>query len=92
MGNIQDFYNPRASRSLTSFDVAHRVVVSYVADLPFGHGQKWLGTVTGLTGQTDVRLARERHHDIPGRISAAADRAGDHAADDIRCRNHAART
>ena len=51
MGGIQDFYNPRASRSLTSFDVAHRLVVSYVTDLPFGRGQRWLGTVKGLTGK-----------------------------------------
>ena len=49
VGSIQDYYNLPGSRSLTSFDVAHRVVVSYVEDLPFGHGQKWLGNVTGLT-------------------------------------------
>jgi hypothetical protein len=51
VGGIQDFYTPRASRSLTSFDVAHRVVISYVVDLPFGRGQKWLPNVTGLTGK-----------------------------------------
>jgi Carboxypeptidase regulatory-like domain len=51
VGSIQDFNNPRASRSLTSFNVAHRVVVSYVMDLPFGQGHKWLGNVSGVTGQ-----------------------------------------
>src|SRR6185369_2643392 len=51
VGNIQDFYNPRASRSLTSFDVAHRLVVSYVVDLPFGRGQRWLGNVKGAAGK-----------------------------------------
>ncbi len=51
VGNIQDFYNPRASRSLTSFDVAHRLVVSYVVDLPFGRGQKWLANAKGLAGK-----------------------------------------
>ena len=51
VGSIQDFYNPGGSRSLTSFDVAQRVVVSYVVDLPFGHGQKWLGKMTGAPGK-----------------------------------------
>ena len=51
VGSIQDFYNLAGSRSLTSFDVAHRVVVSYVEDLPFGEGQKWLANVRGLTGK-----------------------------------------
>ena len=51
VGSIQDYYNLPGSRSLTSFDVAHRVVVSYVEDLPFGHGQKWLANVTGATGK-----------------------------------------
>ena len=51
IGSIQDYYNLAGSRSLTSFDVAHRVVVSYVEDLPFGEGQKWLANVRGLTGK-----------------------------------------
>lgn len=51
VGSIQDYYNLAGSRSQTSFDVGHRVVVSYVVDLPFGHGQKWLANVTGLTGK-----------------------------------------
>jgi hypothetical protein len=50
VGGIQDFYTPRASRSLTSFDVAHRVVLSYVVDLPLGRGQKWMPNATGLIG------------------------------------------
>jgi hypothetical protein len=51
VGSVQDFYNPRASRSLTSFDVAQRVVISYVVDLPFGNGQKWLRNVQGPAGK-----------------------------------------
>ena len=51
VGSIQDFYTPRASRSLTSFDVPHRVTVSYVQDLPIGQGQKWFGNAKGLTGK-----------------------------------------
>src|ERR1051325_1630399 len=51
VGSIQDFYNPRASRSLASFDVAQRLVVSYVVDLPFGRGQRWLGNLKGLAAK-----------------------------------------
>ena len=51
VGSIQDYYNLAGSRSLTSFDVAHRVTVSYVLDLPFGQGQKWLKNVKGPAGK-----------------------------------------
>jgi Carboxypeptidase regulatory-like domain len=51
VGAIQDYDNIRGSRSLTSFNVAQRVVVSYVADLPFGRGQRWGNDVTGVAGQ-----------------------------------------
>ena len=47
VGAVQDAYNPRGERSLTSFDVAYSLVVSYVLDLPFGNGQKWLGHLHG---------------------------------------------
>jgi hypothetical protein len=51
VGAIQDYDNVRGSRSLTSFNVAQRVVVSYVADLPFGQGQRWGNHATGVAGQ-----------------------------------------
>lgn len=37
----QDSYNVRDSRSLTSNDVAHRFVVSYIYELPFGRGHRF---------------------------------------------------
>ncbi|MFB3827707.1 MAG: TonB-dependent receptor domain-containing protein [Bryobacteraceae bacterium] len=37
----QDSYNMRASRSLASYDVAHRFVVSYIYELPFGKGRRF---------------------------------------------------
>jgi hypothetical protein len=40
--NFQDFYNRAAEKSLSSFDIPNRMVVSYVLNLPFGKGQKWL--------------------------------------------------
>ena len=49
-GSPQDFYNKRADRSLAGFDVAHRLVVSYVLPLPFGRGQRFAnyGGVAGV--------------------------------------------
>lgn len=36
-----DSYNMRASRSLADYDIAHRFVVSYIYELPFGRGRKF---------------------------------------------------
>ncbi|MDX2039891.1 MAG: TonB-dependent receptor [Acidobacteriota bacterium] len=37
----QDSYNLRASRGLATIDIAHRFVVSYLYELPFGKGRKF---------------------------------------------------
>ena len=47
VGGIQDNYNSRGERSLSSQDVSQRMVISYVLDLPFGHGKKFLGSAAG---------------------------------------------
>ena len=44
VGGIQDNYNLRAERSLSSQDTPQRLVVSYVLDLPFGHGKRFLSS------------------------------------------------
>lgn len=51
----QNSYNIRASRGLTSYDIAHRFVVSYIYELPFGRGRrfgsgwnKWVNALLGL--------------------------------------------
>jgi len=36
-----DSYYIRASRSLASYDIAHRFVVSYIYELPFGRGRRF---------------------------------------------------
>ena len=48
VGQVQDFNNLRAERSLSSQDVSQRLVISYVYDLPFGHGQRYMGDATGV--------------------------------------------
>ena len=36
-----DSYNIRASRSLADYDIAHRFVISYIYEMPFGRGRRF---------------------------------------------------
>ncbi|MFZ0581096.1 MAG: TonB-dependent receptor [Candidatus Acidiferrales bacterium] len=47
VGEPQDWNNLKAEKSLSSQDVSQRLVISYVYDLPFGHGQKYMSDVSG---------------------------------------------
>jgi hypothetical protein len=47
VGAPQDWNNLKAEKSLSSQDVSQRLVISYVYDLPFGHGQKYMSDVSG---------------------------------------------
>jgi Carboxypeptidase regulatory-like domain/TonB dependent receptor len=47
-GSIQDNNNNRQERSLSSQDVPQRLVISYVVDLPFGHGRKFFSQSSGI--------------------------------------------
>jgi len=47
-GAIQDWNNVKNERSLSSQDVSQRMVISYVYDLPFGHGQKFMSDASGF--------------------------------------------
>lgn len=44
----QDSYNLRGSRGLATIDIAHRFVVSYLYELPFGKGRKFGANSPGL--------------------------------------------
>lgn len=48
----QNFYDRRADRSLAGNDVRHRLVVSSVYELPWGHGRKFLtqGVLSTIAG------------------------------------------
>lgn len=48
-GNIQDNNTTRGEKSLSSQDVPQRMVISYVLDLPFGRGKKFLSSADGIT-------------------------------------------
>jgi len=45
VGSLQDNNNLRGERSLSSQDVPQRLAISYVLDLPFGQGKKFLSNV-----------------------------------------------
>jgi hypothetical protein len=47
-GSIQDFTNLKGERSLSSQDVPQRLVISYVLDLPFGRGKRYMSDVSGV--------------------------------------------
>jgi hypothetical protein len=49
---IQDYDNMKAERSVLTYDVPQRAVISYVLDLPFGKDQRWGSKATGLIGHT----------------------------------------
>lgn len=48
VGGIQDWNNLKGEMSLSSQDVSQRLIISYVYDLPFGHGKKFMSDATGI--------------------------------------------
>ncbi len=48
VGGVQDWNNMKGEYSLSSQDVPQRLVISYVYDLPFGHGQKLMANASGV--------------------------------------------
>ena len=51
-GTTQFNNNLRQERSLIGTDVPQRLVLSYVVDLPFGQGQRFLSGAHGIAGKT----------------------------------------
>jgi hypothetical protein len=47
VGSVQDWNNLAGERSLSSQDVSQRLIISYVLDLPFGHGKPYLSGFSG---------------------------------------------
>jgi hypothetical protein len=48
---VQDWNNLKGEKSLASFDVANRLVASYVLDLPFGINHRFLGTANQVVNR-----------------------------------------
>ena len=51
VGQVQDWNNLNKERSLSSQDVSQRLVVSYVLDLPFGRGKRFLSDFGGVANK-----------------------------------------
>ncbi len=51
VGAIQDWNNLHNEWSLSSQNVSQRLVISYVLDLPFGTGKRYLSGVSGFAGK-----------------------------------------
>ncbi len=51
VGEVQDWNNLNGEWSLSSQDVSQRLVLSYVYDLPFGHGQRYVSDASGIAGK-----------------------------------------
>ncbi len=49
VGQVQDWNNLKKEKSLSSQDVSQRLVISYVLDLPFGHGKRYAASFSGVT-------------------------------------------
>src|SRR2546429_3297127 len=41
---VQDFYNRKAEKAIASFDFPQFLKLTWIYELPFGHGRKWLNT------------------------------------------------
>ncbi len=53
----QDYYNPRAERSVTSSDIPHAIALSYTYQLPVGRGKRYLnhgGVTNAVLGGWEV--------------------------------------
>jgi Carboxypeptidase regulatory-like domain len=51
VGQVQDWNNLKGEKSVSSQDVSQRLVVSYVLDLPFGHGKMFLNGLSGVANK-----------------------------------------
>ena len=80
VGGIQNWNNLRAERSLSSFDVPQRLVISYAYDLPVGNGKKLLGSATGaadkLVSGWGIEGITTFQAGFPIRLRSAPNRSG----------------
>jgi hypothetical protein len=49
VGGVQDWNNLPGEYSLSSQDVPQRLIISYVLDLPLGHGRRYAANFSGVT-------------------------------------------
>jgi outer membrane receptor protein involved in Fe transport len=49
--DFRDFRKPKQEYGNSDFDVRHRFVINSIYELPFGHGKRFLGDVSGVANQ-----------------------------------------
>jgi hypothetical protein len=75
----QNSYDFRADRGLSDFQVEHRIVFSYLYDLPLGAGRKWLnnpGIINRIFGSWQTAGIATMQTGSPFTISMPASQAG----------------
>jgi len=70
--NYQNYYNMRADKALSNFDVRHRFVGSVSWELPFGSGRKFLqeGVLAQVIGGFTLNAITQAQGGLPLSISA----------------------
>ncbi len=70
--NYQNYYNRRADKSLSTFDVRHRFIGNITYDLPFGKGRKFLqeGTLGKIVGGFSVNAITQAQSGFPVSVTA----------------------
>lgn len=48
---VQDFYNRKLEKSIASFDYPQNLKLTWIYTLPFGPGQKWLSSSSGMVSR-----------------------------------------
>ena len=59
----QNSYDIAASRSVASYDIPHRLVMSALYEIPFGRGRRFGTNAPALARRRARRLAGQRHRD-----------------------------
>lgn len=70
--NYQDYYNRRADKSLSNFDVRHRFVANTTWELPVGSGRRFLngGVLSKIAGGFTLNAIVQAQSGLPLSISA----------------------
>lgn len=79
---FQDTYNRAADRGLAAQDIRHRFVVSYVYQLPFGHGRRFMNqnrVVNAIVGQWQAEGITTFQSGSPKNVTQACNRANTNA-------------
>ncbi|MEP7273415.1 MAG: TonB-dependent receptor, partial [Acidobacteriota bacterium] len=72
--NYQNYYNRRADKSLSTFDVRHRFIGNLTYNLPFGTGRKYLqeGAVGKVIGGFSVNAITQAQSGFPVSVTAVS--------------------